>query len=115
MVGAFAPFRGRALTHPARDGETRVEVDFATTPAKSARHVAYQAGCIEHMIVEREVVRRNQIDAGGALEEPMLAPKIAGDGFEFGTGKPTLPISFGGFLKLTLRADTREAERVGAQ
>ena len=56
----------------ARHREVGVEVDVArAVPAVALRHCADQCDRVQHLVVEREVVGRDQVDPGVALELPV--------------------------------------------
>ena len=68
-------------------------------PAEAGRDVPDQAGQVEHGgVVEAEVVGGDEVDAGGLLGKPILAPQGAAGRFEIGEGEFPRPVGFGGFL-----------------
>ncbi len=113
MCGAAGGDVGAALA--ARHQEAQIEVDDFAIPGEARRHVAHEAGGVEHVVVERKIVHRDQVDARGLLHLPVAQPQVAAgllEGFEV---RPALPVGFDGFLQLAFLADAGKPEVMGEQ
>lgn len=62
------------------------------------------------MIVESEVIARDDIDAGLLLDVPVLETESLGLREELGLGELSTPVSFGGLLQITVDSHTGETE-----
>src|SRR5881296_666083 len=97
----------------ARHREVRVDVHRTARPAVALRHGAHQRARIEHPVVIREVVRRDEIDAGVLLQPPVAGAQLGTGLEEVRQGDLAAPVAFGGALQLTRSPEVREAEIVG--
>jgi hypothetical protein len=64
----------------------------------------------QNLIIESEVIAGNDIDAGILLNVPMLETESFGLAKEFSLRELTTPVSFGGFLQVTVDSHARETE-----
>src|SRR5258707_1552976 len=65
------PYTTLFRSYAARHREVRVDVPRPPGPAVAFRHGAHQRAGVEHAVVVREVVRRDEIDAGVLLQPPV--------------------------------------------
>ena len=63
---------------PRASAKYGVSVDFGVGRNRSARDRAKQHGHVEHVVVQREVARRNMIDPAALLQLPVLLPQLRG-------------------------------------
>ena len=77
---------------------------------KARRDGADQHRSIQHMVVERKIVRGDHLDAGLTLQAPMAGPELGGGGVQGGGVAFALPIGFEGFFQLAIKADAGKAE-----
>ncbi len=98
-----------SLTAP-RHGEVRDQVDAIALPAVAGRHRADEGAGVEHAVVEGEVVRRNAVNAGIALQLPMTAAQVGAGAEQLLGGDFPAPEPLGGALQLARRAKGRESE-----
>ena len=71
---------------------------------------AEQERRIEHVVVEREIVRRNKVDAGGLLLCPTVLTNFGGDVLELRFGDLALEELFAGELEFTGLTNARETD-----
>ena len=64
----------------------------------------------EHLVVESEIIARDDIDTGLLLDIPVLETQSLGLGEEISLRELAAPVDFGGFLQLTVCSHTRETE-----
>ena len=102
----------RALS-AARHVEGDVDIHVAAVPAKTLGHVADQTRQAQDLIVEGEIVGRDQIDAGRLLLGPVGAAQFRARGLEPGVIEIALPVGLGRLLEFAAFADTGEAQVVG--
>ena len=72
----------RNLVRAAGHGEVGGQVDRLAVPGEPLRHRAEHRGRVEHQVVEREIVRRDVLDAGVALQFPMPPAELLGGGLQ---------------------------------
>src|SRR5207244_10697411 len=70
-------------------------------PILALRHGAHQRARVEHPVVVREVVRRDEIDAGVLLQPPVAGAQLGTGLEEVRQGNLAAPVAFGGALQLT--------------
>src|SRR5690606_2044817 len=68
---------------------------------------------VEHVIIEREVVARDVVDAGPVLSGPGRCAQTRGIRPKRVGVDPAVPIGLQGLLQLATRTDTGKAERAG--
>src|SRR5213075_3105423 len=68
---------------------------------------------VEHPVVVREIVRRNEIEAGVALQPPVRGAQAGAGREQVRAGDLAAPVALGGALQLAIGAKGREAETVG--
>src|SRR5438270_1244 len=96
------------------NSSTGFEDDSRTArPAVALRHGAHQRARVEHPVVIREVVRRDEIDAGVLLQAPVAGAQLATGLEEVRQGNLAAPVALGGTLQLTRGPEVRKAEIVG--
>src|SRR5699024_6709702 len=91
-----------------------VDIGIVTTPTETGREVAQLTGHVQYLVVEREIVRWDQLDTGMLLLFPVRTAQLGTGGAQPGAGEIPLPVGPGGFFQFTAFADTRKAEIVGA-
>jgi hypothetical protein len=64
----------------------------------------------ENVVVESEVIARDDIDTGILLDSPVGKTKSLCLSEELGLGKLSSPVCFGGFLQVTVDTLTRETK-----
>jgi hypothetical protein len=64
----------------------------------------------EDLVVEREVIARNDINTGLLLNIPVLETKPLGLGKEVGLGELSAPVCFGGLLQVAVDAHAGKTE-----
>src|SRR5207302_10364657 len=97
----------------ARHREGRVDVHRADRPAVALWHAALQRARVEQPVVIREVVRRDEIDAGVLLQAPVAGAQLGPGLEEVRQGNLAAPVALGGTLQLTRGPEVRKAEIVG--
>jgi hypothetical protein len=98
----------------ARHREVRVLVHVArTVPAVALRDCAHHRDRVQHLVVEREVVRRDQVDAGIDLLLPVRRAQVLCRRCEVLERAVSCPVRLGRGLELTLSADARESQHGG--
>ena len=94
--------------------EVGVEVDVARpVPLVAGRHGTDHRDGVEHLVVEREVVGRDQVDPGVALELPVRGAQLLGGPQQVLHRAVSRPVGLGRGLELTLGADARKPQHVG--
>ncbi len=73
------------------------------------RNDVEQDGGVQHLVVVAEVVARNQVDAGGLLQLPVLGAQFLGGGTHLVECGGALPVGFDDFLQFTVLSDARES------
>ena len=76
-VAVRAAVMGRLALRAARHGEIGLEADLAARPAVDRRDRAHHGGRVQHMVVEREIVGRDDVGAEIALTRPGFARRSA--------------------------------------
>ena len=64
----------------------------------------------ENLVVEGEVIARNDIDASFLLNVPVLKTESLGLGEKLSLGELPAPVCFSGFLQFTVGSHTRKTE-----
>ena len=100
----------RRVLGAAGHGEVGVQVDRPAGVAEARRHRAQHGGRVQHLIVEREVVRRDHRKTGVRLLAPDLPAQFAGGLAQPGGVALARPVGLGGFLQLAVTPDTRKAK-----
>src|SRR5256885_10606288 len=75
----------------ARHREVRVDVYRTARPAVALRHGAHQRARVQHPVVVREVVRRDEIDAGVLLQPPVAGAPLPTGPAGVPPGNPAAP------------------------
>jgi hypothetical protein len=65
---------------------------------------------VEHMVVEGEIVARNEIYTGSLDSLPVRDPDLLGDFQELSFRELVTPVGFDGLLDLSLVPNSRETE-----
>ena len=89
----------------------RSKIGFESRNAQflvAGRHCTQQERSIQDVIVEREVVGRNEVDSSGLLLLPTVLTDFGGDLLEFGFRDFALEELFASELEFTCLTDTRE-------
>ncbi len=85
-VEPLGHLHGRRGIGAAGAGEVEVERVSVTQICEAFGDGAQRDGCVEHMIVEREIVGWDNFDPGLFLEMPMARPQFARSGQKVGFG-----------------------------
>ena len=101
-----------ALAGAAGDLEAQCQLDGSAVPLKARRDISEQAAHVEHLVVEAEVVGRDEVDPGRLLLEPVVAPELRAGAVQLVRRELALPVGFGGFFEFALLADARKAQVV---
>ncbi len=88
-------------------GEIGVEIGLG---AVARRNGADHEADVEDLIVEREIVRRNDIDAARLLAFPIGQAQILGDLQQIGLAGFARPVAFEGEFQFALQADARRPQ-----
>ena len=99
----------------ARHGEIGVERHRAAGPAIDLRDRPDHEAGVEHMVIEREIVRRDVGDAERMLTRPVGGAKRGGAGEQVIGAALAGPVAFEGRLELAARTDPRRTERADRQ
>ena len=97
-----------------RHGEEEIEVDRVARPAEAGRNGADQRAGIEHLVVEGEVVDRDEIEPGSGLGVPVGAADGRRRLLQLRGGALAGPVAFQRPLQLAPLADAR-VSRDGSQ
>lgn len=73
---------------------------------EASRNGAQQHGRVEHLIVQAEIIARNQVDAGVGLKPPMAFAQGPGRGSHLIESQGALPIALDGPFELAVFTDS---------
>lgn len=94
-----------AVSRPRGHGEVGVQVDPLACPSEALRHRADERDGVQHLVVEREVVDRKQVQPCGELVLAVLPPDGAGRREKVRGLGHSGPITFKGSLELPMFAN----------
>jgi len=100
----------RSVLAAARHGEIEIERDIAARVAIARRHRAQHGDGVQHLVVEREIVRRNVIDPGFLLHQPVAGAQAGGRLQQLIHRAFAGPVAFHGGLEFAVTADTGKTE-----
>ena len=109
-VEPLGHLHGRHVLAAARHGKAGVEVHFTGDGAEARRDGAERGGHVEHVIVERKVVRWDHPDAGLRLQPPVARAQLAPHGLQRRAVELALPVDFRRRLQLPAGADSGKSE-----
>ena len=99
---------------PSRHGKIDVQAHGIARPPIAGRHRPEEGDRVQNVVVQREVVRRQEVDPGFGLEPPVRRPELGRDAPELGLVHPAGPVAFRRPLQLSIRPYSWKAE-VGCQ
>src|SRR2546429_337569 len=107
--GALGPPHTTAAAHR----KVRPQAPRPPGPAVALWHGPDQRRHVEHPVVVREVVRRDEIDAGILLQPPVTGAQLGARLQKVRERDLAAPVALGGAFQLTRRPEVGEAEIVG--
>ena len=78
-VEPFGHFHRAGVLAPARHGEIEIRVNRSAPVAEAVRHRAQQDDGVQHLVVQRKIVRGDVIDPRALLREPVAGAQGGGD------------------------------------
>ena len=112
-VEPFGHFQRRLAGVAASQLEVALGIDSVGGEAEARRRGAHQQLRVQHVVVQREIADRRQVDAGTLLQQPVALAQFARAGQQLGFADVALPVAFQQGFQFALGADAGEARQVG--